>query len=136
MSNWRVLLKDIAEAGGENLAVSGLPGWGITCQTQRGRSDLIRYGLLKPVGSRRHSLTPKGWRIVVGAADIITQPTRPGRTGRSPCIYSLVVKGLAVPDLVIEELLREAGHKPDQGISQEVLRDYSARLVAIARASA
>lgn len=136
MSNWRCLLKDAADAGGDDLSLSGLPGWGVTGQTIRGRRSLIVYGLIKPVGSRRHSLTPKGWRIAAGVADIIPMPTRPGRTGRSPCAYSLVIKGGAVHDIVIEDLLVEAGHQPGSNVTSEVLRAYSARLVAVARASA
>ena len=136
MSTWRCLLKDIAEAGGDDLSLSCLPGWGVTHQTRRGRRSLIVYGLIKPVGSRRHSLTPMGWRVAEGVADIIPMPTRPGRTGRSPCKYSLVIKGGAVPDIVIEDLLAEAGHQPGSNLNIEVLRAYSARLVAVARASA
>jgi hypothetical protein len=135
MSNWRRLLQDMADAGGENIQASSLPGWGITNSTQQGRRDLSMHGLIKPVGSRRHSITPQGWRVLAGAADLV-EPKFPGKVGHKPRAYSLVVRGDAVPDIVIEDLLTQCGLQPGAAISPEIIRAYSAKLAAVVRGSA
>lgn len=135
MSHWRCLLQDMAEAGGEGLLASSLPGWGVTHRTRDGRRGLIVHGLIKPVGSRRHSITAKGWRVVSGAADLV-EPKMTGKVGHLPRAYSLVVRGRVVPDVVIEDLLVEAGLVPGAPISPAILRAYSDRLAAVVLASA
>ena len=133
MSYWRCLLKDMAEAGGENIQASSLPEWGITPQTERGRSELIRHGLIRPVGGRRHSITANGWRLLAGVADLV-EPKMPGKVGPMPRAYSLVVRGSTVPDIVIEDLLLDCGLVPGASISPAILRAYSDRLAAVVRA--
>lgn len=134
MSNWRCLLYDMAAAGGDSLQLSSMPGWGVTSTTQRGRRDLIVHGFIKPVGARRHSITPKGWRVASGAADMVERKMA-GKIGHLPRTYSLVVRGLVVPDEVIEDLLIESGLMPGAPISAEIIRVYSAKLAAVVRSS-
>lgn len=136
MSHWRCLLKDMAEAGGESIQASSLPGWDVTPQTRSGRRDLVRLDLIKAVGGRRHSITAKGWRVLDGAADVVGVKPPGHITGAWPCAYSLVVRGQVVPDLVIEDLLIECGLRPGADISPEIIRAYSTRLAAVVRASA
>ena len=135
MSHWRCLLHDMAEAGGECLQASSLPGWGVTSQTQHGRRDLMLHGLIKAVGGRRHSITPDGWRLLAGIADLV-EPKISGKIGHLPRVYSLVVRAAVVPDIVIEVLLMDAGLQPGEAISSEIIRAYSNRLAAVVRASA
>lgn len=135
MSHWRCLLKDMADAGGSEIQASSLPGWGVTPQTQHGRRDLTRHGLIKAVGGRRHSITAKGWRVLAGVADVIGVKPVGHVTGAWPCAYSLVARGPVVPDIVIEDLLLEAGLQPGAAIGPEIIRAYSAKLAAVVRAS-
>ena len=135
MSHWRCLLQDMAEAGGEDIQLSSLPGWGVTIATREGRNALRYHGLIKAVGSCRHSITGKGWRLLSGAADLV-EPKAAGKRGHLPRAYSLVVRGATVPDIVIEDLLTECGLQPGAAISPDIIRAYSAKLTAIVRASA
>lgn len=135
MSYWRCMLADMAEAGGDDIQISSLPGWGITRVTREGRDTLRHHGLIKPVGSRRHSITDKGWRLLSGAADLV-EPKHSGKRGHLPRSYALVVRGATVPDIVIEDLLTECGLQPGAAISPDIIRAYSARLAAVVRASA
>ena len=135
MSNWRCLLQDMADAGGENIQASRLPGWGLTYQTKNGRRDLLMHGFIKAVGGRRHSITPTGRRILAGVAALV-EKKMPGKVGHLPRTYSLVVRGRVVPDAVIDDLLIEAGLLPGAPISLEIIRANSTLLAAVVRASA
>jgi hypothetical protein len=135
MSHWRCLLKDMAELGGEGIRASEIPGWGVTCETHRARKDLLSRGLIRPVGRWMHSITQKGWRVAAGAADFV-DPRTPGKRGQAPHVYSLVVRGPQVSDIVIEDLLIDSGLRPGAPISPEIIRAYSAKLAAVVRASA
>lgn len=134
MSHWRCLLKDIAEAGGEDLMISSLPGWGVTETTAHARKDLLKHGFIKPTGGRRHSMTGQGWRVAFGAADMV-EPKAAGKRGHVSRAYSLIARGETVSDIVIEDLLTECGVQPGAAISPEIIRAYSAKLAAVVRAS-
>lgn len=132
MSAWRLLLHDMAEAGGGPLRTSQIPGWGVTSETAKGRFVLLQHGLIRPSAGRAHTITAKGWRVVEGVADLV-EPKGHGKPGHLPRVYALVVRGATVPDAVIEDLLIASGLAPADRISADVIRAYSNRLVAVAR---
>ena len=135
MSAWRLLLRDMAEAGGGPLRTSRLPGWGVTRETARGRRVLLQHGLIHPAGGRRHAITARGWRVVEGAADVV-EPKGHGKPGHLPRSYALVVRGATVPDAVIRDLLAASGLTLPEHVSFDALRAYSNRLLAVARGCA
>ena len=135
MSTWRLLLRDMAEAGGGPLSASRLPGWGATRETARGRLVLLRHGLIHPAGGRLHAITLKGWRVVEGVADLV-EPKGHGQPGHLPRAYALVVRGSTVPDAVIRDLLDASGLTLPDHISFDAVRAYSNRLLAVARGCA
>ena len=131
MSGWILITRALHDIGGGPVRFSAIE-WAVADQ-ERPRSALRRaqeMGTIVRAGKAREwLLTSLGRDLCQGKVRAVGG-TRAGRMQLVP------VLGDAPDDEWIEGLLIEAGHRPGHPITPDVLRRYSAALVAVARSAA
>lgn len=128
MSAAILLLDRLCQAGGGPIRASRVDA-GLGIGTRAAVRVLLRDGLALRANSRELEVTPLGWQVHRREARLM-------RAGRGPWRVMPVVRAGVVPDGFIESLLLDAGHEPGAALRPDTLRQYTARVWAMAQDAA
>ena len=129
MSGWINIVKNLHAAGGGPVRFEVFNA----ISNSRPAASLriaIGYGLIRMADQqRRYELTAKGWDLCEGRIRVSHEP------GSKRTAFVHVI-GSAVDDALIEQLLIQSGQIPGSAVSPDVIRAFSAALVAEVRRGA
>ena len=127
MSGWLAIVKNLHAIGGGPARFDEFNGIPNNRPSASLRIAIHKHGLIRMVDrQRRYELTRKGWDLCEGRI-------RVGHELGSKRTAFVHVIGAAVSDELIERLLIQAGQIPGQSVRPEVIRAFSAALVAEVR---
>ena len=129
MSGWLNIVNNLHAAGGGPIRFAAFDAISNTRPADALRVA-IRHGLIRMADrQRRYELTAKGWDLCEGRIKIAHEP------GSKRTTFAAVI-GASVDDDLIERLLLDAGQIPGQAVRPDVMRRFSAALVAEVRRGA
>lgn len=127
MSGWLEVVRNLHAIGGGPARFYAFDGIPNSRPADSLRIAINRHGLIRMADrQRRYELTRKGWDLCEGRIRISHEP------GSKRTSFVAVI-GEDVPDELIERLLINAGQVPGCAVSPDVIRAFSAALVAEVR---